>query len=111
MATADDHLVAMGGRIGDDVAEVGRRRHGRLVDQDERARRQVVDPAGSSVAGVSWVQATNGGHVHKVVCVQASSLSPLEVPDAYTVVPRRVHGNDGQRLRTRALMASKAETG
>ncbi len=36
------------------------------------------------------------GDVHKVVQVQAASLRPLEPPDAYHDVPRRVLGLDGQ---------------
>ena len=47
-------------------------------------------------AWVSWVQETGGRHVHKVVQVQAASLRPLEPPDAYQDVPRRVPGLDGQ---------------
>jgi hypothetical protein len=34
--------------------------------------------------------------VHKVVQVQAASLRPLEPPDAYAAVPRRMLGLDGQ---------------
>ncbi len=47
-------------------------------------------------ARVSWVQESGGWHVHKVVQVQAASLRPLERPDAYEAVPRRVLGGDGQ---------------
>jgi hypothetical protein len=50
---------------------------------------------GSWHAWVSWVQDTGGRHVHKVVDVRAGSLQPLEHPDAYSAVPRRVRGNDG----------------
>ena len=41
------------------------------------------------------MQASGTRHVHKVVGVQAKSLAPIEPPDAYTDVPRRVVGNDG----------------
>lgn len=50
---------------------------------------------GSWHAWVSWVQQSGGRHVHKVVDVRAGSLRPLEHPDAYSSVPRRVRGSDG----------------
>jgi hypothetical protein len=50
---------------------------------------------GSWHAWVSWVQQAGGRHVHKVVDVRAGSLQPLEAPDAYSAVPRRVRGKDG----------------
>ncbi len=46
-------------------------------------------------AWVSWVQQAGGRRVHKVVDVRAGSLQPLEPPDAYSAVPRRVRGADG----------------
>jgi hypothetical protein len=46
-------------------------------------------------AWVSWIQQAGGRHVHKVVDVRAGSLQPLESPDAYSAVPRRVRGSDG----------------
>jgi hypothetical protein len=46
-------------------------------------------------AWVSWIQPAGGRHVHKVVDVRAGSLQPLEPPDAYSAVPRRVRGSDG----------------
>jgi hypothetical protein len=50
---------------------------------------------GSWHAWVSWVQQSGARHVHKVVAVRAGSLRPLEHPDAYSAVPRRVRGSDG----------------
>jgi hypothetical protein len=50
---------------------------------------------GSWWAWVSWVQQNGGRPVHKVVGVQAGSLAPIESPEAYRDVPRRVLGNDG----------------
>jgi hypothetical protein len=50
---------------------------------------------GSWHAWVSWVQQAGGRHVHKVVDVRAGSLQPIEPPDAYSSVPRRVRGTDG----------------
>jgi hypothetical protein len=46
-------------------------------------------------AWVSWIQQAGGHPVHKVVDVRAGSLQPLEPPDAYSAVPRRVRGSDG----------------
>jgi hypothetical protein len=46
-------------------------------------------------AWVSWIQQSGGRPVHKVVDVRAGSLQPLEPPDAYSAVPRRVRGSDG----------------
>ncbi len=50
---------------------------------------------GSWQAWVSWVQRAGSGPVHKVVSVQASVLQPLEEPEVYSSVPRRVRGSDG----------------
>ena len=50
---------------------------------------------GSWHAWVSWIQQSGGRHVHKVVDVRAGSLRPLEHPDAYSSVPRRVRSSDG----------------
>jgi hypothetical protein len=48
-------------------------------------------------AWVSWIQTTGSPpqHRHKVVEVQAGSVSPLEAPEAYAEVPRRIFANDG----------------
>jgi hypothetical protein len=51
---------------------------------------------GSWWAWVSWVHETGGRRDHKVVLVRADSLRPLEPPEAYKAVPRRVRGLDGQ---------------
>jgi hypothetical protein len=51
---------------------------------------------GSWWAWVSWVHQSGGRRNHKVVLVRAGSLSPLEVPEAYKTVPRRMLGEDGQ---------------
>jgi hypothetical protein len=52
---------------------------------------------GSWYAWVSWVQSTGDPvrHRHKIACVRAGTLRPLENPAAYTDVPRRVLGRDG----------------
>jgi hypothetical protein len=42
------------------------------------------------------VQESGGRHVHKVVQVSAAGLRPLEAPEAYQQVPRRVLGLDGR---------------
>ncbi len=49
-------------------------------------------------AWVSWVQTTGDPprHRHKVVEVLADSVGPLEAPEAYAGVPRRVLCNDGR---------------
>jgi hypothetical protein len=48
------------------------------------------------VVGVGVVGQESGGrHHHKVVQVRAGSLRPLEPPEAYHAVPRRVLGHDG----------------
>ena len=49
---------------------------------------------GSWWAWVPWVQESGGRRVHKVVQVRAGSLRPLEPPEAYKDVPRRVLGHD-----------------
>jgi len=56
---------------------------------------------GSWWAWVSWVQESGGRHRHKVVQVRAASLRPLEAPEAYRAVPRRVLTLDGQIRETR----------
>jgi hypothetical protein len=50
---------------------------------------------GSWGAWVSWVQHGSGRPVHKVVTVRATQLQPLEPPESYASVPRRVRGRDG----------------
>ena len=52
---------------------------------------------GSWWAWVSWVQESGGRRLYKVVQVRAGSLRPLELPEAYTDIPRRVYGRDGAR--------------
>lgn len=47
-------------------------------------------------ARVSWILQTSGRAVHKIVCIPAESLTPLETPDTYRRVPRRIFGNDGR---------------
>jgi hypothetical protein len=51
---------------------------------------------GSWWAWVSWIQESGSRYNHKVVLVRAESLRPLEPPEAYKAVPRRVLGHDGQ---------------
>jgi hypothetical protein len=51
---------------------------------------------GSWWAWVSWIQQSGGRHIHKVVTVRGSRLRPLDSPEAYADVPRRVRCNDGQ---------------
>jgi hypothetical protein len=50
---------------------------------------------GSWWAWVSWIQESGGRRLHKVVQVRAGSLRPLEPPEAYKDVPRRVYGREG----------------
>jgi hypothetical protein len=50
---------------------------------------------GSWWAWVSWVQEADGRRLHKVVQVRADSLRPLEPPEAYKDVPRRVPAATG----------------
>src|ERR1022692_1033275 len=47
-------------------------------------------------AWVSWVQTAGDRPKHMVVEVRAVSLRPLEAPEAYAGVPRRVLGRDGR---------------
>jgi hypothetical protein len=51
---------------------------------------------GSWWAWVSWIQQTSDYAIHKIVCVPAESLTPLETPEAYRQVPRRIFGDDGR---------------
>jgi hypothetical protein len=50
---------------------------------------------GSWWAWVSWVRASGSRPVHKIVSVRADSLAPIEAPDAYLDVPRRLRRADG----------------
>ena len=45
---------------------------------------------------MSWIHESGGRLQHKVVQVPAASLRPLESPEAYEAVPRRVRTLDGQ---------------
>ena len=51
---------------------------------------------GSWWARVSWVHQAGGRRDHQVVLGGAKSLRPLEPPEAYEAVRRRVRGLDGQ---------------
>jgi len=50
---------------------------------------------GSWHAWVTWVRTVRDRPRRHVVAVRAERVSPLEPPDAYWQVPRRVLGNDG----------------
>jgi hypothetical protein len=50
---------------------------------------------GSWYAWISWVQQAGSRPVHQVVSVAATGLQPLEEPESYEKVPRRVRGRDG----------------
>ena len=50
---------------------------------------------GSWHAWVTWIRTGARGPRRHIVCVQAASVRPLELPDAYRQVPRRVFGKDG----------------
>jgi hypothetical protein len=56
---------------------------------------ELTEIDGTWHAWVSWVQDAGGRPLHKVVQVRAATLQPLEPPDAYEAVPRRVRGRDG----------------
>lgn len=56
---------------------------------------EFLEVDGSWHAWVSWVQEQGGRPVHKVVSVGASAISPLDDPESYQTVPRRVRGRDG----------------
>ena len=56
---------------------------------------ELTEVDGTWRAWVSWVQVSGGRPVHKIVEVTASGLQPLEAPEAYEKVPRRVRGRDG----------------
>lgn len=56
---------------------------------------ELLEATGDWQAWVSWVHTAGGHHAHQVDPVRASSLQPLEDPDAYCEVPRRVRGRDG----------------
>jgi len=50
---------------------------------------------GSWQAWISWVQQVGERPIHKVVSVGAAGLQPLEEPEVYAKVPRRVRCSDG----------------
>ena len=56
---------------------------------------ELMERDGSWNAWVSWVQLAGDRPVHKIVTVGATRLRPLEEPERYSRVPRRVRGNDG----------------
>ena len=56
---------------------------------------ELTEVDGSWRAWISWVQHAGGRPVHKVVTVHATGLQPLEEPESYSRVPRRIRGRDG----------------
>jgi hypothetical protein len=56
---------------------------------------KLTEVDGSWRAWVLWVQESGGRPVHKVVSVRAAVLQPLDDPESYQSVPRRVRGRDG----------------
>jgi hypothetical protein len=56
---------------------------------------ELTEIDGSWWAWVSWIQNSGGRVLHKVVQVRASGLQPIEGPESYERVPRRVRGRDG----------------
>ena len=56
---------------------------------------ELIEVSGSWQAWVSWIQQSGGRYIHKVVSVGASQVLPLEEPESYSRVPRRVRGRDG----------------
>ncbi len=56
---------------------------------------ELLEVDGSWHAWISWVSEQGGRPLHKVVSVRAATLQPLEGPESYERVPRRVRGRDG----------------
>ena len=56
---------------------------------------ELIEVDGSWHAWISWVQDLGSRPVHKVVAVRASQLQPLEEPESYARVPRRIRCRDG----------------
>jgi hypothetical protein len=56
---------------------------------------ELTEIDGTWWAWISWVQQASGRPIHKVVTVRAAGLQPLEPPESYASVPRRVRGRDG----------------
>jgi hypothetical protein len=50
---------------------------------------------GSWHGWVTWIRSVNDRPRRHIVCVRAGAIRPLEPPDAYLQVPRRVLDNDG----------------
>ena len=47
------------------------------------------------LAWVAWIRESGGRPVRHVVSVEARRVQPLEAPEAYRNVPRRIRGMDG----------------
>jgi hypothetical protein len=54
-----------------------------------------ADADGDWSAWVMWVREQDGRPVRHVVCVPAAEIEPVEPPEAYRDVPRRVRRADG----------------
>lgn len=57
--------------------------------------RLYTEAEGTWWAWVSWSSESGGRPQHKVVTDRASRLQPLDDPESYQHVPRRVRGRDG----------------
>jgi hypothetical protein len=56
---------------------------------------EYTEAEGTWWAWVSWISESGGRPQHTVVTVRASRLQPLDDPEPYQQVPRRVRGRDG----------------
>lgn len=56
---------------------------------------EYTEAEGTWWAWVSWISESGGRPQHKVVTVRASRLQPLDDPESYQHVPRRMRGLDG----------------
>jgi hypothetical protein len=56
---------------------------------------ELMEIDGTWWAWISRVQQAGDRPIHKVVTVRAAGVQPLEPPESYASVPRRVRGRDG----------------
>ena len=56
---------------------------------------ELIEVTGEWWCWLTWIRERRGSPYRHVACVPAGSVQPIEQPEAYRAVPRRVRGRNG----------------